>query len=81
MTRNWKEVLTKPMPEAPTAVQLLAYVKGYILALEDLLGDIRELDQQWASDQTPGMEVASDALIDKIHQSLGEAHHTLERLQ
>lgn len=80
MTRNWRELLAKPMPESPTAAQMLAYVKGYILALEDVLKDIKELDIYRASDQTPGMEVASEALINKIHQSLGEARQTLEHL-
>lgn len=75
--REWEELTKKPLPngEFISAVQLLAYTKGYILALQDVLKDIKELDSR-----TPGMEAASQELIDKIHQSLGEATRTLEHL-
>lgn len=79
MTRNWAEILAKPMPESPTAAQMLSYVKGYIMALEDILRDI----EQWYMDGNRDSEwyEGLDAVRFSVQESLREARQTLERLQ
>lgn len=74
MIRKSLERGDNPSLPLMTAVQHLAYVKGYILACEDILKDYAELDPD-----SPA-ESLVDVLAQKVQESLDSARRTLEKL-
>lgn len=72
---KWKTALRSndPLPMI-TSVQMYAYTRGYILALEDVARDAHEaLDDP---DQNPW-----GFLMQRVEQSLESARETLEKLK
>lgn len=74
MIRKSLERGDNPSLPLMTAVQHLAYVKGYILACEDILKDYEEMKMEMALD---GLD---QLLIRKVQESLDSARRTLEKL-
>lgn len=83
--KSWSEFSADLGPELEPEVELVtaqmqyAYVKGYILAMQDVLKDIEE----WESGDEEEMEYhrALDNVRSSVNESLSEAKEMLERLE
>jgi hypothetical protein len=69
--RNWREIRKAPSTFSDHTV---AYVKGYILALEDVLADIDNAGPEGEPEYLMGIE----SVEGWVRQSLAEARETLE---
>jgi hypothetical protein len=77
------------LPHHPLASQVqMAYVRGYILALEDMLDDLDREDEYQPTgggtsqvDYIAGHELAVARLKVKVHETLRSANRTIETLE
>jgi hypothetical protein len=72
---DWKEI----QEAKPQAVrETLAWVQGYILALEDVIKDLEVQRDGYLND--PDTQRALEMILEKVQESLGSAQRTLEAI-
>jgi hypothetical protein len=77
----WMRALGMP-PEATGRECTVCYTRGYILAMEDVLGDLVQLDMELAqSCGLPLPSVVTEMMSKKVKDSLLSARMTLNMLE
>lgn len=74
-------ILTKLKIPSHAWDEQVAWVKGYILALEDVLGDLDTLLQSMQYGYSADARTALEAAVEQVNETLTQARATLERLK
>lgn len=71
----------RPLPDPHGYEVQLAYVDGYILALEDMLRDLKRMEQSWPATDRANYRIAVGNVRRKVNETLESARGTLKELQ